>query len=131
MRPCPSRVCVAYRLAEGDQAHEGILREQVERQEQRVFQSLKLLLVDGLDAEIDGEQKDRRQANVTWQHILERGVRGVDLCWEPVLVDVSVLRRERIALQTERADPELACEIEATSMRVRLADERAMRTRRD
>lgn len=106
----------SYRLAESDQTNEGILREEVEREQQRVLQCLKLLLPIGLDAEIDGEQKHWREASVARQHILERGVGRVHLCREPVLVDVGVLRGERIALETEGADPELACEIETADI---------------
>lgn len=49
------------------------------------------------------------------QHILESGVRGDDLCWQAVRVDVCVLWWQRIALQTEGAHPELALEIQGAA----------------
>ena len=102
---------ISYRLAESDVAHIGILWQVIERQEERIFQRLQLPFPVCFDAEIDGEQKDGRQSSVPRQNVLQRGVCGNNLSRETVLVNVSVLRRQRVTLHTERADPKLALKI--------------------
>lgn len=87
-------------------------REQTQTDDQRVLQSLEIILID---ASIDNVQKDGRDLRTPGQGILDRGVLGQQLCGQVSVGDIAVVGRELVAVQAEGTDPQLATGIDLAS----------------
>jgi len=85
-----------------DQTDQGVGRQQAERHDDRVLESLQTIL---LLTCVDDEDEDRGNGGGSSESVLDGGARGVQLWRNGVLRDVLVVRWQTIALQTEGADP--------------------------
>lgn len=80
-------------------------RQQTQADDQRVLQGLEIILID---AGIHDVQKDWRNLSTPGQRVLDRRVLCQQLCRQVCVGDVAVVRGELVAMQTERANPELS-----------------------
>ena len=89
-----------------DEAHQGVLRQQVERLLQRVLELVELVVVD---AYIDDEDEGGGAGSGgRLELVLHGGVLGDELGGEVSLAYVlGVVGREVVSLQAERAGPQL------------------------
>jgi hypothetical protein len=95
--------------AEGDQTNKRVGREQLERRDKRLAQSLELILVD---ARVDNVEEDGGHSHRPGEGVLDGGVLWQQLGWEVGLRDVLVVGRERVALVAERAVPHLSANVD-------------------
>lgn len=102
-------VYVRYHGAVGDQTHPGILRKQAQADNKGFFKSLEVVVIE---ARIDDVEEDRGRRRDSVEVVLDGGVFGQQLSRQIRVRDILVVRRECIALQTERTDPELASDID-------------------
>lgn len=105
---------IAYHSAIGDQTNESMRREQTQGDNKRVLQCLEIILVN---AGVDNIQEDWRDLSASGQSILDGCVFGEQLCREVGVGYVAVVGRELVAVQAERANPELSTRIDLTIRR--------------
>ena len=86
-------------------------RQQRQAHDKRVLECLKTVI---LLAGIDGVKEDRRCRSRAGQLVLNSRVKGVQLGGYRVLSNILVVRRKRIAHQTERTDPDACSDVDIT-----------------
>lgn len=99
-------------------------RQQAQTNDNTLPESLQVVLVQ---ARIDYEKEDGGDLRRTGKGILDRRVLGEELGGEVLVRDVLVVRGERVALETEGADPELAAHVD---LAVRVQDRSTRRLAR-
>jgi hypothetical protein len=102
-------MCIRYHCAIGDQTDKCVRRKQTQANHQRVLQSLQIILVH---AGVHDIQEDGRDLSTSCQCVFNGRVLSQQLGWKIGVGDVAVVRRELVAVQTERADPELPARID-------------------
>jgi hypothetical protein len=99
---------ITHHGAESDQADEGIGREEAERGHKGLAESVELVLVN---ASVDDVEEDGRHRGRARESVLDGRVLWQQLGRQVGLRDLLVVRRERVTLKTERADPHFAADI--------------------
>ena len=102
----------AYHRSKSDEANKRVWRKQAQAHNQRVLESFERVL---LLAGIDDKQEDGRGGCGAREHILNGGVVGRQLERPRIGADVLVVRRKLVALQTERAYPQLCAGVDLTA----------------
>lgn len=77
-------------------------RKKTERNHQGVLQRLEIIIIHTC---IDHIEKDGRHLCTPCKRVFNGRVLGQQLCGEVGVGDIAVMRRELVAVQTERADP--------------------------
>jgi len=90
------------------QADERVRRQQTEADHERLAERLEIIR---LHACVDHEHEDGRDLRRAAQRVLDRRVLGQQLRGQIGRANVLVVRRERVARQAERADPQLATHV--------------------
>lgn len=103
----------------GDQADQGVGREQCQADYQSLPQRLELILIH---TRVHDVEEDWRHLSRSGEGVLDRGVFGKELGGEVGRRDVLVVGREGISGQTERADPHLALDVDL-AVRERVASQ--------
>lgn len=96
---------------EGDQPDERVLREELDGPQQRGLEEPQLLL-DQARVDDEHEHGGHRGGAVVGGGVLDRGVLGEELGGEVVVGDGGVVGGEVVALEAERADPDLGGEVD-------------------
>lgn len=99
----------AHDRAKGDEPDERMLRQQTQRDNDGILERLQVILVQ---AGVDDVEEDGRDLHRPRERVLDCGVFRQQLGREVVARDVLVVRRERVALEAEWADPELAAHVD-------------------
>lgn len=106
---CESRVKRAHHGAIGDEADEGVGREEAERDDDALLEGLEVVV---LEARVDDKEEDGRDLGGARQGVLDRGVLWQELGGQVRGRDVLVVRGEGVALEAEGADPQLAADVD-------------------
>lgn len=93
----------------GDESDEGVRGDHAEGDDEHVAEGLEVVCVE---AGVDDKQEDGRHLRRPGERVLDRRVLWQQFGREVVGGQVLVVRRERVALQTERADPQLRSDVE-------------------
>lgn len=105
-----SKLVDVHKSPEGDQPHEGIVRQEINGLRKCRLQEGHLLFDD---AGVHHKQEDRGDSGaIRGGLVFDGGVVGEELGWEIVLGDGGVVRREMVALEAEGADPYLGSEVD-------------------
>lgn len=102
-------MCIRYHGAIGDQTDKCMRRKQTQADHQRILQSLEIILVH---ASVHDIQEDGRDLSTSCECIFNGRVLSQQLGWKVGVGNVAIVRRELVAVQTERADPELPARID-------------------
>ena len=100
-----SRGPSSYHGAKGDQAYQGMGRQQVQAHDERFPEGLEAVV---LVAGIDKVKKDWRSGRRSGHPVLDRRVEMVELARDGLVRDVLVMRWQRVPSQTERTYPQSA-----------------------
>lgn len=99
-------------------------REETEGDDDALAEGLEVVLVE---ASVDDVEEDGRDLGWPGEGVLDGGILGEELGGQVVGRNVLVVRRERVALEAERADPQLAAHVD---LAVRVQDSAARRLAR-
>lgn len=99
-------------------------REETEGDDDALAEGLEVVLVE---ASVDDVEEDGRDLGWPGEGVLDGGILREELGGQVVGRNVLVVRRERVALEAERADPQLAAHVD---LAVRVQDSAARRLAR-
>lgn len=105
----PNRGGCSYHCAVSDQTDQRIRWQQRQAHDERVLNCLKAVI---LLASIDHKQEDRGGRGWPRQLVLDCGAGRVELGGYRVLGNILIVRRKRIAHQTEWADPNTGADVD-------------------
>lgn len=100
----------AYHCTVGNQTNQRIWWQKRQAHDKRVLESLKTVI---LLTSVDNVDKNGRSRSGSCQLVLDGGALRVEFWGYRVFGDILVVRREGIAHQTERADPNPRADIDS------------------
>lgn len=104
---------IQYHCAVGDQTDKGMRRKQTQADHQRILQGLEIIFVH---TSVHHVQEDGRDLGTSCKRVFNGGMFGQQLGWEVGVGNIAIMRRELVAMQTERADPEFSARINLAIM---------------
>lgn len=105
---CVANIIIAYHCTERNQTNQRIGRQKRQAHDEGILHSLQtIILLAGID------DKDENGGSGGWpcQLVLDCRALGVELWGYRVLCNILVMRRERVARETEGADPDSCADI--------------------
>jgi hypothetical protein len=103
---------VAYHGTECNQTNQRIGRQNRQAQDEGILHGLQAVI---FLASVDDENENRRSGGGPCQLVLDCRARRVELWWYRVLRDVLVMRRKRVARETEGANPDSCADVDSAS----------------
>lgn len=101
---------VPYHCTEGNQTNQRIGRQKRQAHNEGILHSLQTVI---LLASVHDKDEDRGSGGGSCQLVLNRRALGVELWGYRILRDILVMRRKRVAGQTEGADPASCADIDS------------------